>query len=224
MDMKQHTSVALGLAPMTGLYTKYLFFVLLGFLTALVYLKVEVRLLLGADAQWSTRIRPYAWLLHLHAICGSVALMVGAIQFLFLSRRKYPNIHRILGRCYVVAVAIAAPLAIWIATRHAETSEGTAAVAQGVIWLYVTTAALLAIRNRNIVQHRMWMVRSYALTFTFILSRFLTEILHVQVTKEYGGAAALIWLMTIGVLLLADSITTWDKSSPLQIAQRPSIT
>ena len=210
--------------PITADYTKRLFFLLLGFLTALVFVKVEIRLLLGADAQWSTRIRPYAWLLHVHAICGSVALIAGASQFFSLNRRNYPHAHRILGRCYVVAVAIAAPSAIWIAIRYGETSEGMAAVAQSVVWLYVTTAALLAILKRNIVQHRMWMVRSYALTFTFVLSRFLTEILQLQVTKDYGGSAALIWVVTIGMLLFADSITSWGKSTPLQIAQQSSAT
>jgi uncharacterized membrane protein len=206
----------------TERYTQHLFLVLLGFLTVLVFLKVEIRLLLGADAQWSERIRPYAWLLHVHAICGSVALIAGAIQFFPLNRRKHPDAHRILGRSYVVAVAIAAPTAIWIAARHVEASEATAAVAQSVIWLYATTAAVLAVLNRNIVRHRLWMARSYALTFTFVMSRFLTEILQLRLPKEYGGAAALIWLVTIGVLLIADSITRWNKNGLFQIAQQPS--
>lgn len=87
---------------------------------------------------------------------------------------------------------IAASSAIWIAAHYGETSEGTAAAAQGLICVYSTTAAVLAILKRNIVQHRLRMVRSYALTFTFVLSRFLTEILGLQLTKDYGGAAALI--------------------------------
>lgn len=36
-----------------------------------------------------------------------------------------------------------------------------------------TTAAFITARNRQIAQHRQWMVRSYAITFTFVSSRVL---------------------------------------------------
>jgi hypothetical protein len=36
-----------------------------------------------------------------------------------------------------------------------------------------TTAAFITARNRQIIVHRQWMVRSYAVTFTFVSSRVL---------------------------------------------------
>jgi fatty-acid desaturase len=44
---------------------------------------------------------------------------------------------------------------------------------QAAAWMVCTTAALITARNRQIVQHRQWMMRSYAVTFTFVSSRVL---------------------------------------------------
>lgn len=42
---------------------------------------------------------------------------------------------------------------------------------QAAAWMVCTTAAFLTARNRHIIQHRQWMARSYAVTFTFVSSR-----------------------------------------------------
>ena len=44
---------------------------------------------------------------------------------------------------------------------------------QAVAWMVCTTAAFITARNRQIVVHRQWMARSYAVTFTFVSSRVL---------------------------------------------------
>jgi hypothetical protein len=42
---------------------------------------------------------------------------------------------------------------------------------QAAAWMVCTTAAFITARNRQIVAHRQWMARSYAVTFTFVSSR-----------------------------------------------------
>jgi hypothetical protein len=44
---------------------------------------------------------------------------------------------------------------------------------QAAAWIVCTTAAFITARNRQIAQHRQWMVRAYAVTFTFVSSRVL---------------------------------------------------
>lgn len=44
-----HACAPFASVRISDFYTKYLFFLVLGFLTALVFLKVEIQLLLGAD-------------------------------------------------------------------------------------------------------------------------------------------------------------------------------
>jgi hypothetical protein len=62
--------------------------------------------------------------------------------------------------------------------RLRSTSRGgrptvVATLVQAGAWVVCTLAALLTARNRHIMQHRQWMVRSYAMTFTFMTMRLL---------------------------------------------------
>jgi hypothetical protein len=41
------------------------------------------------------------------------------------------------------------------------------------LWILCTLAAFITARNRQIAVHRQWMIRSYAITFTFIANRVL---------------------------------------------------
>lgn len=43
-------------------------------------------------------------------------------------------------------------------------------------WFLTTAVAFAAVRNRNVQIHREWMVRSYAVTTTFVTTRVLTAI------------------------------------------------
>jgi uncharacterized membrane protein len=110
------------------------------------------------------------YLLLPHALCGTLALLAGPLQFSTRLRRKHLQFHRILGRVYVFSVFIAVPCGIAI-EWHRDLFAAT--VFQAGLWFLCTLAALLTARNRQLVQHRQWMIRSYAMTFTFILLRVL---------------------------------------------------
>jgi len=105
-----------------------------------------------------------------HAICGIVALLIGPLQFSSRLRRRNLALHRTLGRIYVYAVFIAASIAVYLVWGR---PTAVAILVQAGTWVVCTLAALLTARNRHIVQHRQWMIRSYAMTFTFMTLRLL---------------------------------------------------
>ena len=105
-----------------------------------------------------------------HALCAFVALVIGPIQFSSRIRQKHLRLHRVLGRVYVFAVLIAASTAFAIV--HGRIIA-IGVYIQGGAWIVCTLAAFLTARNRQIVKHRQWMIRSYAVTFTFVGNRFL---------------------------------------------------
>jgi hypothetical protein len=179
-------------------------FALICLMTLWVFLLVEMPLLLGMNPEWTEKIRPYEMLLHLHAVCGVVALLAGGAQFSPDLRRTHPRVHQMAGYVYVATTALASPLAIWVALQYIPLAEAAAHVSQAVIWVVTTVAAFIAIRSRHTPAHQKWMARSYALTLTFVLSRFVTEVLQVRVPVDAGGNATLVWLSTILVLLTAD--------------------
>src|SRR5262245_13865898 len=57
---------------------------------------------------------PVKWRLLIHGLAGAAALLVGPLQFSTSLRQRYLQAHRLVGRCYVGAVIVAAPTAIWI--------------------------------------------------------------------------------------------------------------
>ena len=165
---------------------------------------VELRLLLGADAQWSARIQPVAWVLHLHAACGVIALASAPVQFATRVRRAFPRLHRAVGICYVIAVVTASLTALVVAASLCGPAAQLASSAQACLWATMTLVAVRAILTGDAVRHGWWMMRSYALTYTFVLGRLITDVLHLRLPESVGGDAALIWLLTIGAVVAAD--------------------
>jgi uncharacterized membrane protein len=105
-----------------------------------------------------------------HVMAGSIALLAGPLQFSSRVHRGSPRFHRVLGRVYVVAVFVAAPLSIVLAYhRHdPHAMHWLAAVTvQSGTWMLTTGAAFVTAWNGHYQRHREWMVRCYAVTFTF---------------------------------------------------------
>ena len=155
-----------GLNAKTGLWTVLWLAILFVFITS------EVLLLADYPLYHAYRLQLIAdrYLLAPHAICGALALLSGPFQFSARLRQKYLRLHRVLGRIYVSAVFIAAPVAMVISWGR-TLFPGTAF--QASVWMVCTAMAFITARNRQIQHHRAWMMRSYAVTFTFISLRVL---------------------------------------------------
>ena len=84
---------------------------------------------------------------------------------------------------------------------------------QAAAWMVCTTAAFLTARNRQIVQHRQWMARSYAVTFTFVSSRVLNLVpaywSHLGDVLSAVGVIA----FTLASLLIVDVGLNWHELS-----------
>jgi uncharacterized membrane protein len=134
----------------------------------------------------------------MHAVFASIALLVGPWQFLpsIFSRRR--RLHRLLGWIYVSTVALA-----WLASLplalHAHTGATASAGFQalGVVWLTCTLLGFLHARAGRIVEHRRWMIRSYALTTAAITLRLYvggSDLLHIPLGQSYPYIAWLCWI------------------------------
>jgi len=66
-----------------------------------------------------------------------------------------------MGRTYVGAVAISAPLATWIGYHYEQPITVPEQVAQGGFRFLCTLMALLCALRRKFQIHKMWMMRSY---------------------------------------------------------------
>jgi uncharacterized membrane protein len=161
----------------------------------------------GINVPYRAQLWHDRFLLVPHALCGIVALLSGPLQFSTRLRRKYLPFHRVLGRVYVIAVLIAAVIAL-ILTQGSGLEIAT--YVQSGSWIVCTLAAFLTARNGHIAQHRQWMVRSYAVTFTFISTRVLN---FWPAYAQMSTSAALIeiTIVTFLSLLIPDLALNWRE-------------
>jgi len=143
-----------------------------------------------------------------HSLCGVIALLAGPLQFSSRRRQRHLMFHRVLGCIYVISVFIAAFTGIALAAGRPGL-PGTSM--QAAAWVVCTTAAVIGARNRQIVQHRQWMARSYAVTFTFVSSRVLN--LWPRYWSHLGDTFAAVGVIafTLASLLLVDLGLNWSE-------------
>ncbi len=136
-----------------------------------------------------------------HALTAVIAILLGPLQFSSRFRRKYLNLHRALGKVYVICVMIAAPFAALLAS-HGPGLLPVAGAVQAAFWIVTTLAAFLTARRRQITHHRQWMVRSYGVGCTiFMFTRLPAPIAFLHPATPDGVAAEIFLLMLLALLM-----------------------
>lgn len=149
----------------------------------------------------------------LHILLGSIVLLTACLQVWPWLRRTHPAVHRWSGRLYVGCLVPAALAVIIIApmTRFGPNQQ-VANTTLGVLWLLVTLAGFRAVRERRFGDHRRWMVRSVALSFSIVTNRFWSAVCVIVFAPEtvdttstpaldqaVGVAAWLSWLVNLAI-------------------------
>jgi uncharacterized membrane protein len=137
-------------------------------------------------------------LLILHITGGMIALLIGPFQFSDL-RMDRPRLHRTLGKIYLLSVLISALFSAYLSIADLILDRkwftfGTGLLGLALAWLITSGMAFFAIKNRNISQHKEWMIRSYVVTFGFvtfrIISTSLESIQRFSFKDEIGNVAS----------------------------------
>ncbi len=189
---------------------KTLLWISIGLTVLFVFITSEVLLVTDYPMYHAYRLQVIAdrQLLIPHTLCGVIALLAGPLQFSSRLRQRHLKLHRILGRFYVISVFIGALTGIALAAGRPGL-PGTSM--QAAAWMVCTTAALITARNRQIAQHRQWMVRSYAVTFTFVSSRVLN--LWPRYWSHLGDTLSAVGVIafTLASLLVVDLALNWRE-------------
>jgi uncharacterized membrane protein len=189
---------------------KTVLWISLGLTVLFVFITSELLLVTDYPMYHAYRLQVIAdrQLLIPHTLSGVIALLAGPLQFSSRVRQRYLKFHRVLGRIYVIAVFIGAFTGIALAAGRPGL-PGTSM--QAAAWIVCTTAALITARNRQIIQHRQWMARSYAVTFTFVSSRVLN--LWPRYWSHLGDSFSAVGVIafTLASLLLVDLGLNWRE-------------
>jgi len=189
---------------------KFGLWLFLGLTTLFVFITSEVFLVADYPMYHRYRLQVIADrdLLIPHVLCGTIALLSGPIQFSSRFRLCHVKLHRILGHAYVASVFVGAFTGIALAAGRPGL-PGT--FMQATAWIVCTTAALITARNRQITQHRQWMARSCAVTFTFVSSRVLN--LWPRYWSHLGDAFSAVGVIafTLVSLLVVELGLSWRE-------------
>jgi len=185
--------------------------------TVATLLTHEAYVLKPHDPEWA-HLAPIRWWLLPHVTAGAIALIIGPFQFSSTLRARYLQLHRWLGRTYACAALLSSCLSVYIVATFEAPYNRWSMGTMGALWFASTLFAWLAIRNRDIAQHRLWMARSYGLTLTFVATRFVPDI--VLPGLDYIGTTALYWGFIVGALIIPDlllngrALVPWGRRVP----------
>ena len=136
--------------------------------------------------------------LPMHAITASVALLLGAFQFIATRRGRRAAWHRTIGVGYVACCLVSAPPALLLALGSQAGPVATVGFGLlAVIWFYCNAQGLRAVLDRRYAEHGEWMIRSYALTLAAVSLRLQLPVgamLGLQFMEIYVLTAFSSWI------------------------------
>lgn len=128
----------------------------------------------------------YFPMLFLHILAASVALATSVFQVWPWLRRRFPQVHRNVGRVYIFGGVYPAVFFGLVVQVFWAFSVPTA-ISQIVplaLWTAVTTCGLVQRRRGRIVEHRRWMLRSFALTALVLIELAIDPFVQLLVRTE----------------------------------------
>ncbi len=150
--------------------------------------------------------RPLAVAAHIFA--SAAALLLGPVQFSARVRRRWPAVHRLVGRVYLGAAVPVGGLAglylSWFAFGGPVARLGFGCLA--VAWLYTAVRGYAAARGRDFAAHRRWMVRNYALTFAAVTLRLYLSLGHVLDLPFDLSYQLISWLCWVPNLVVGEGL------------------
>jgi len=143
---------------------------------------------------------------YIHVGSGAIALATGWVQFLEKFRKKNINRHRVIGKIYAIAILGFASTSGMVLAFNAN--EGLAAkIGFGCLafsWFYTTIQAWLYIVKGNVLQHRIWITRSYALTLAAVTLRIWLPLAIIGNLPMHDAYIAISWFCWVPNLLVTE--------------------
>jgi uncharacterized membrane protein len=204
------------LATMTGLYP------------AFYYLRSGNPGLLQQKSAELLASHFYQGSFYTHITFGGMALLIGWMQFSKKIRSRNPDLHRGLGKAYMVAVglsAVAGYIIAMSATGGAVSMAGFGLLA--IVWLYTDLRGYVSIRRLDIGRHRAWMLRNYSLTFAAVTLRIYlplaTAVLHFDFISSYRVISWLCWVpnLIVAEILVRRALKNPEGASAVASAPFP---
>jgi uncharacterized membrane protein len=147
-----------------------------------------------------------------HIVVATPILLIAPLQFLAGLRRARPELHRWLGRVFLGACLIAAPLGIYLGATLRNQGSRIPIVLLGIAWIVVSSIAWRAARRKDYATHRAYVIRSLAFGLAFVWIRVLDMIsptVFAFIPHEPTRETTEEWVAFAMPLLVVEAMLTW---------------
>jgi hypothetical protein len=150
----------------------------------------------------------YTYSFYLHIFAGMFCIGTALLQFSSYILKKRKPLHIWAGRVYVMVVLlIGAPTGLYMSFfAKGSFAERGLFMFMAISWFFFTLKGFTSILNKQVLAHKIWMIRSYAMALTAVTFRVYYIILYlydVPLTLNYEVS---LWISVIGNLMIAEYI------------------
>ena len=145
---------------------------------------------------------------YIHIAAGAVCIGTALIQFSRYILKKSKAIHRYSGKIYVfVVLFLGAPTGLYMSFfAKGSIWERSLFMFMAAFWFITTLYGFTTILKKNILAHKIWMMRSYAMAMTAVTFRVYHIIFYLLDWDHLENYELSLWISVIGNMLFAEWI------------------
>jgi len=152
----------------------------------------------------------------MHLVGGSLALLLGPMQFWKSFRNRFLSFHRLTGKIYLIGVVLIGISALRLSLISYCVPCRTSLFILSVLILLSSAFAFKAIKAKNIKVHRQFMIRSYVCVLSFVAVRiddiFPLSFLFGQIEDHLFRRTANEYFFSFAPLLVVEILMIWWPS------------
>ena len=143
---------------------------------------------------------------YIHILAGMFCVLAALTQFSSSILKKRKAIHIWMGKIYVVVVLVlGAPTGLYM-SFFAKGSywERLLFLFMAVYWFYSTMKGLQTIKQKNVLAHKNWMIRSYSMALTAVSFRVYHILFYYSGMDHLHNYEISLWISVLGNMLVAE--------------------
>lgn len=148
----------------------------------------------------------YYWSFYLHIGAGMFCITASLIQFSTYILKRRRKFHVWSGKIYVfVVLLVGAPTGLYM-SFFAKGSfwERALFLFMAVFWFLTTWWGLKTIKEKNVLAHKLWMIRSYSMAMTAVTFRIYHIVFYVLDWNHLKNYEISLWISVLGNMLIAE--------------------
>lgn len=163
-----------------------------------------------------------------HLVTAVIPLITGPFQFWTWFRKHHIKWHRLVGKVYIIGCLLGGLSALYLSATQPYPGSVVPALMLALLWLFMTSSAWITIKRKNVQAHRLFMIRSYTLTLSFVFLRILSDLVYKHhflsfIKNQDVRDATYEWISFVVPLLVVEFFISWLPSMKKMKSQKVSL-